>query len=148
MVNQTPVDWYFARQATVETSTYGAEFVAARLGVDKIIDLVFTLKSIGVPVEEPVWMFGDNQSVVTSSTIQHSVLSKRWVALSYHRVRAAIAHKIIRFCHVDTKNNASDVGTKALGRMDFHALIDPMLFTYGDTMSKADYERFTRRNSI
>ena len=148
LVNQMPVDWFFQKQATVETTTYGAEFVAARMGVDKIIDLVFTLKSMGVPVEEPVWMFGDNQSVVTSSTIQHSVLSKRWVALSYHRVRAAIAHGLIKFCHVDTKNNAADVGTKALGQIDFHALIDPMLFTYGDTMSKNDYERVVRRNSI
>jgi hypothetical protein len=111
------------------------------MGVDRIIDLVFTLKSIGVPVEEPVWMLGDNQSVVTSSTIQHSVLSKRWVALSYHRVRAGIAHKILRFCHVDTENNVSDVGTKALGRSKFHPLIDPVLFTYGDTMSKSDYDK-------
>ena len=139
-VNQTPVDWYFAKQSTVENSTYGSEFVAARTGVDRIIDLLFSLKSIGVPVEEPVWMLGDNQSVVTSSTIQHSVLSKRWVALSYHRVRAGIAHKILRFCHVDTENNVSDVGTKALARVKFRPLIDPILFTYGDTMSKADYD--------
>ena len=37
-------------------------------------------------------MFGDNQSVVTtSSTIPHSPLSKHWTALSYHWVREAIA---------------------------------------------------------
>ena len=28
--NQTPTDWYFKSQATVETATYGSEFVAAR----------------------------------------------------------------------------------------------------------------------
>ena len=39
-------------------------------------------------------MFGDNQSVITSSTIPHSRLSKRHNALSYHRVREAIVAKI------------------------------------------------------
>jgi hypothetical protein len=38
-VNGTPGDWYTKRQATVETATYGAEFVAARIAVDQIVDL-------------------------------------------------------------------------------------------------------------
>jgi hypothetical protein len=36
-------------------------------------------------------MFGDNQSVITSSTIPHSRLFMRHNALLYHRVREAIA---------------------------------------------------------
>ena len=42
-VNQTPVDWGAWKQATVETATYSSEFVAARMGVDKTIDLQYTL---------------------------------------------------------------------------------------------------------
>ena len=140
-VNQTPVDWGAWKQSTVERTTYGAEFVAARIGTDRIIDLQFTLQAMGVPVEEPSWMFGDNHSVLTSSTIPHSVMSKRWVALSYHRVRAAIAHGILRFCHVDTSNNVSDVLTKSLGHMKMWPLIQPLLFWKGDTMaSKQQHE--------
>ena len=30
LVNKTPVDWYSKRQSTVETTTYGSEFVAAK----------------------------------------------------------------------------------------------------------------------
>ena len=29
-VNKTPVDWYSKKLATVETATYGSEFVAAK----------------------------------------------------------------------------------------------------------------------
>ena len=29
-VNKTPVDWYSKKQATVETATYGSEFVSAK----------------------------------------------------------------------------------------------------------------------
>jgi len=29
LINQTPFDWYSKKQGTVETATYGSEFVAA-----------------------------------------------------------------------------------------------------------------------
>jgi hypothetical protein len=39
LVNKTPIEWYSKKQATVETETYGSEFVAARICVEQIIDL-------------------------------------------------------------------------------------------------------------
>ena len=33
LLNQTPIDAYTKRQSTVETATYGSEFVAARTAV-------------------------------------------------------------------------------------------------------------------
>ena len=50
LVNKTPVEWYSKKQATVETATYGSEFVAARIATDQIIDLRATLHYLGVPV--------------------------------------------------------------------------------------------------
>ena len=41
------------------------------------------------------YMFGDNKSVITSATIPQSLLNKRPNMLSYHRVREAIAAKIL-----------------------------------------------------
>jgi hypothetical protein len=32
-INQTPVEWFSKKQPTVETATYGSEFVAAKMGV-------------------------------------------------------------------------------------------------------------------
>ena len=43
MINGTPVDWFSKRQDTVETATYGSEFVAARIATEQIIDLRTTL---------------------------------------------------------------------------------------------------------
>ena len=34
LINKTPIDWYSKKQATVATSTYGSEFVAAKTCVD------------------------------------------------------------------------------------------------------------------
>ena len=85
-LNQTPGDWMSKRQNQVETATYGSEFMVARQAVERLIDLRYTLRSFGVPLDGPAWLFGDNKLVVTSSTIPHSSLSKRWNALSYHKV--------------------------------------------------------------
>jgi hypothetical protein len=39
LCNQTLIDWYSKRQATIETATFESEFTAARIAVDQIINL-------------------------------------------------------------------------------------------------------------
>jgi len=134
MMNKTPIDWYSKRQATVETATYGSKFVAARIATDRIINLRTTLRYLGVPVNGESFMFGDNQSVVTSSTIPHSALNKRHNALSYHRLRKAVAAGIIRFYHKKGKTNPADVLSKHTSHAGAWPLVKPMLFWQVNTM--------------
>ena len=114
MLNGTVIDWMSKRQSTVETATYGSEFVAARVATEQIMDLRYTLRMMGVPIDEPAWMFGDNESVVKSSTIPHSMLTKRHNALAYHRVREAIASGVLYLKHIKGTENPADVLTKFL----------------------------------
>jgi hypothetical protein len=44
LINKTPLDWYSKKQTMVETS----EFVAARICIEKIIDLHSTLRYLGL----------------------------------------------------------------------------------------------------
>ena len=138
LVNQTPVDWYTKRQATVETATYGSKFVAARIATDQIIDLRMTLRYLGVPVDTSTYMFGDNQSVITSSTIPHSSLAKQHNALAYHRVREAIAAKIIKFFHIDGTTNPADILSKHCGHPQLWPHVRPLLFYSGETSEIPD----------
>jgi hypothetical protein len=131
LLNGTPVDWFSKRQDTVETATYGSEFVAARIATEQIIDLRTTLRYLGVPVEGRAYMFGDNESVITSSTIPHSSLSKRHNALSYHRVREAIAAGILWFYHINGKDNPADVLSKHCGYPQLWPHVQPLLFWMG-----------------
>ena len=110
--NLTPGDWYSKRQATVENATYGSEFVAAKTATEQIVDIRQTLRYLGVPIKSNPYMFGDNKSVVTSSTVPHSLLSKRHNILSYHRVREAIAAKILVLHWCDSSQNKSDILSK------------------------------------
>ena len=82
-INQTSIDSYSKRQATVETATYGSEFVASKTLTEQIIDLKHMLRYLGVPIKTKSYLFGDNRSVVTSSTLQNSTLGKRHNMLAY-----------------------------------------------------------------
>jgi len=138
MLNQTPIDWYSKKQPTVETATYGSEFVAAKTATEQIMDLRFTLKSMGVPVEEKSYLLGDNQSVITSSTLPHSTLSKRHNALAYHRVRSAVAAGFLKFCHIPSEGNVADILTKNLNAATLWAHIKYVLFWRGETMKDGE----------
>ena len=66
-VNKTPVDWFSKKQATVETATYGSEFVAAKTATELMMDIRQTLRYLGAPIGAKSFLFGDNRSVVTSA---------------------------------------------------------------------------------
>ncbi len=138
LVNQTPIDWYSKKQATVETATYGSEFVAARTCVEQVMDLRLTLRYLGVPIRTRSFMFGDNKTVVESSIRPHAKLHKRHMALSFHRVREAIAAKIIAFYHIEGVLNPADVLSKHWGYQQVRSLLLPLLFYRGDTIDILD----------
>jgi len=132
-LNKTPVDWYTKRQPTIETATYGSEFLAARTATEQLIDLRLTLRYLGAKVSEQAYLFGDNESVVKSATIPHAKLHKRHILLSFHRVREAIASKLLRFIHIPGQNNPADILSKAWGYQQVWPLLQPLLFWQGDT---------------
>ena len=113
-VNGTPMRWYSKRQNCVETSTYGSEIVAGRIAVDLAVELRYNLRMLGAPVKGAAILFGDNQSMVTNTSLPHSILKKRHSANNYHRVREAVAAGIVSIVHCDTKYNLADMGTKSL----------------------------------
>ena len=48
-VNKRRVDWYSKKQATVEASTYGSDFVAAKTVTEQIMDIRQTLSYLSAP---------------------------------------------------------------------------------------------------
>ena len=128
MVNGMIIKTISKRQATVETSTYGSELVAARIATELAIEFRYNLRMLGVPLDGPVLMLGDNNSVVLNTTIPSSMLKKKHNAVAYHRVREAIAAGIVRFCHIPSQRNLADVLTKPLDFQSAYPLLKATLF--------------------
>ena len=98
----------------METSAYGSEMVAGRIGVDHCVELRYTLRMMGVPVEGRTLLFGDNESMVKNTTLPQSTLKKRHNAVAYHRVRRAVAADVVGIVHCRSEYNLADWGTKAV----------------------------------
>ena len=88
---KTPVDWFCKQQSTSETATYSAEFLSGRKVYEKIIDHRSYLRYLGKPVYDMDYVWGDNESMINSSTIPDSKLHKRHNILSFHFVRSMIS---------------------------------------------------------
>jgi hypothetical protein len=97
MLNNTSLRWISKHQKTVETSTYGSELVASRVATELILEIRYMLRSLGVVLDGPALMLRDIMSVVLNTTVPSSVLKKKHNAIAYHRVREAIAERIMRF---------------------------------------------------
>jgi hypothetical protein len=134
LLNQTPIDFYTKKQGTVETATYGSEYVAGRTATEQIIDLRVSLRYLGVNIRGGTYLFGDNRTVVDSSMGIASRLHKRHIILSYHRVREAIAAGILYFIHIPGALNPADILSKAWGYQQVWIMLKALLFWEGDTI--------------
>ena len=134
LFNKTPIEWYSKKQATVETATYGSAFIAARTCVDQIIDLRTYLRYLGVPIREYSYVFGDNKTVIDGATIPHAKLHKRHNALSFHRVREAMASRFLKMFHLPGECNPADIMSKHWGYRQVWPMLQAILFYQGNTI--------------
>ena len=131
--NKTPIMWYSKKQATSETATYGSEFISGRTCIEQIVDLRNTFRYLGIPIHPISYTFGDNESMINSSTFPHARLNKRHNILSFHYVRAIIARGFIAMHHVVSKSNVADIVTKHWGHSSVYHLLRPVFGHEGDT---------------
>ena len=111
-MNNAPILWYSKRQNTVESSSFGSEYIALRICTEMVEALRYKLRCFGVPIDGPCDIYCDNRSVVTNSSVPTSVLNKRHNAICYHRVREAQAAGTIRVGWIEGKSNVADLFTK------------------------------------
>ena len=113
-LNKAPIIWYSKKQSTVESSTFGSEFVALRVAAEQIISLRYKLRMMGVPINGYTNIFCDNESVFKNASIAESRLTKKHNSICFHRVRECVASQIIMPFKVDSQYNLADLLTKSL----------------------------------
>ena len=67
-----------------------------------------------IPVEDPAFIYGDNKSVLSNTTIPDSVLSKKSNSIAYHFVREGASMDEWRTGYINTKENPADILSKAV----------------------------------
>ena len=79
------------REPTIESSVFGAEFVALKHGVEELRGLRYKLRMMDVLLNKLSLISGDNMSIVTNTSKPKSNLKKKCNLLCYHFVREVVA---------------------------------------------------------
>ena len=127
-LNRAPIVWYSKRRNTVETSTFGSEFIAMRTAVEHIEALRYKLRMFGITLKGPTNLFCDNEAMLKNTTIPESTLKKQHNSICYHCCREAVAARVMRFAKEGTLTNLPDLLTKSLMQSVGEDLLDH--FTY------------------
>ena len=104
--------WLSKKQATIETSVFGAEFVAMKQGMETLRGLRYKLRMMGVPISGPSYIYGDNMSVIHNTQRPDSTLKKKSNAICYHAIRESVAMNESLTGHIATVENPADLATK------------------------------------
>ena len=113
-INSALVYWHSKKQTSVESSSFGSEFCAMKNLCEYLRGLRYKLRMMGIPIEGPVYISGDNQSVLANTTIPDSTLKKKSQSIAYHFIREGVARDEWRTSYVNTADNWSDLLTKML----------------------------------
>jgi len=127
-LNHAPIIWFSKAHNTVETLTFGSEFVAMRIAVELIESLRYKLRMFGIPSEGATNVLSDNKSVVTSSTVPESTLKKKHNLIAYHQVREAVAARTIQIAKEPSETNMADMLTKCLPGPRLHEFCMQILY--------------------
>ena len=126
--NRAPILRFRKIQNSVQSSTFGSEFMALKNAVELFTALRYKLRMFGVPIDCPTDMFCDNKVVYKSSSTPESVLRKKHHSVAYHKWREVVTSEICRIAKENTETNLADIFTKLLPYPRRERLLD--MFTY------------------
>ena len=114
-LNMAPISWSSKKQPTVETSAFGAEFVAMKVAMETARGIRYKIRMMGIPLTGPTYMYGDNMSVIHNTQRPESTLKKKSNSICYHAIRESVAMGETLTAHISTHENCADLATKVHG---------------------------------
>ena len=113
-LNCSLIHWWSKKQASIESSSFGMEFIAMKQCCEYLCGLMYKLRMMGIPCDGPSHIYSDNQSVLANTMMPDSTLKKKSQSIAYHLVREESARGEWRTAYVNTHDNEADLLTKPL----------------------------------
>ena len=113
-LNMEPIAWFSKKQSTIETSVFGAKFVAMKQGMEAFHCIWYKLRMMGVLLSGPSYVYGDNMSGIHNTQPPESTLKKKSNSVCYHTVRETVSMGECFTGHVSTHENPADICTKII----------------------------------
>jgi hypothetical protein len=132
-LNKALIQWCSKKQPTIETSVFGAEFVAMKNGIECVRGIRYKLRMMGVKISGATYVYGDNMSVIHNTQKPESTLKKKSNSICYHAIRESVAMGESVTGHVSSKENCADLASKLVpsGQLREH-LVSKLLYDIYD----------------
>jgi hypothetical protein len=85
-----------------------------KTGLDVTKGIRYKLRMMGIPINEPTYIYGDNMSVIYNTSRPESTLGKKANSVCYHCICENVAADECRTGHISTHENCADIATKPL----------------------------------
>jgi hypothetical protein len=144
-LNMAPILWYSKKQGTVETSVFGAEFVAMKQALEATRGIRYKLRMMGIPIDGPTYVYGDNMSVIHNTQRPESTLKKKSNSICYHFARESVAMGESLTGHVRSEDNPADICTKVIAGGIKRDRLTDMIMYFATSTSVAVTQTVQRR---
>ena len=91
-LNGAPIYWNYKKQNSCETSYFGSELCAMKPATEYVKGFRYKLIMMGIPVEDPTFIFGNNHSMLANTTMPESMLKKKTQSIAHQLVQEGCAH--------------------------------------------------------
>ena len=113
-LNCSPVYWLSKKQSSVESSLFGSEFIAMKVCCEYLRGLRYKLRMMGIPIDGCSHIYGDNQSVLSNTSVPESMLKKKSQSIAHHYIQEGVSRDEWRTAYVNTNQNEAELLTKIL----------------------------------
>ena len=96
--------------------------------VEEVVSLRYMLIFLGINFDTASKVYGDNLGVILNATIKDSLIKKKHVVISHHKVCEAVAAGIILPIKTASADNFSNCPTKSLPIADHNRLINGLFY--------------------
>ena len=83
---------------------------------------------MGVGIDNPLYIYGNNMSVIHNTQRPESMLKKKNNSICYHAVRQSVATGEALTGHIGTDENVGDLATKVLYGQKWQYMVSQLLY--------------------
>ena len=115
LLGMAPILWHSKKQGSIETSSFGSELTAMKTAVELVEGVRYKLRMMGVKLDGPCHIKGDNMSVIHNCSNPVSQLKKKSNSIAFHYVRERCSgpNPVARISWVPTEKNLGDMLTNS-----------------------------------
>ncbi len=103
-----------------------------KIGTESLRGLRYKLRMMGIRIDNPSYIDGNNMSVIRNTQQPESMLKKKSNSICYHAVCKSVAMGEALTGHIGTDENVGDLATKVLYGQKWQYMVSQLLYDIYD----------------